>query len=104
VLAHRTQQTGSFGASIALYQNEKKKNTLSTSWKTEGPSSENGIAWCEIIVYLEKVGQPLAELWCSYLKKQGFQNIKYTKKTYPVLHWCIVLHWHMSHLENIDDV
>eukprot|EP01124_Arcella_intermedia_P020854 TRINITY_DN2840_c0_g1_i3.p1 TRINITY_DN2840_c0_g1~~TRINITY_DN2840_c0_g1_i3.p1 ORF type:complete len:278 (-),score=62.68 TRINITY_DN2840_c0_g1_i3:246-1079(-) len=39
VLSRGSQQNGSFGASLALYQNEKKKNTLSTSWKTEGPES-----------------------------------------------------------------
>jgi len=100
VLSRGSQKHGSFGASLALYQNEKKRNTLSTSWKTEGP--ESGVSWFDLILYLEKVAQPLVEIWCHYLKRQGFLDISYRKKTYPVLHWCINLRWNTSPMETSE--
>ena len=35
-LSHMVKQNGGFGATIAFYQNEKKKDSLATSWEKEG--------------------------------------------------------------------
>jgi len=61
--------------------------------------SETGVAWLDVIIYLKQVGQPLIEIWCLYLKRQGFIDISYTKKTHPILHWSITLHWNASPIE-----
>jgi len=97
-LTHIVKQNGGFGATIAFYQNEKKKNSLATSWEKEGIKA--GVSWYDVIIYLEKVEQPLIEMWCAYLKLQGFKDIRYIKRSYPVLHWSIELTWNLSPMED----
>lgn len=50
-----------------------------------------GVSWYDVIIYLEKVEQPLIEMWCAYLKLQGFKDIRYVKRSYPVRH-VILMH------------
>lgn len=35
-LAYMVKQNGGFGATIAFYQNAKKKDSIATSWEKEG--------------------------------------------------------------------
>jgi len=97
-LTYMVKQQGGFGATIAFYQNAKKKDTIATSWEREGIKAE--VSWYDVIIYLERVEQPLIEMWAAYLKTQGFVDISYAKRAHPVLHWCLILTWNASKMED----
>jgi len=97
------QKAGVFAATIALYQNSKKKDTISTSHRSVMPASNHlsdmshlDVTFLEVIVYLEVVTQPVIELWCTYFKLHGFTDLTYTKKVHPIIHWAIDLSWNSS--------
>jgi len=94
------QKAGVFAATIALYQNPKKKDTISTSPINE---SHSDVTSLEVIVYLEVVTQPVIELWCTFFKLQGFTDLNYTKNAYPVIHWAIHLSWKSSFLNHANE-
>lgn len=87
----------------------KESRLVATHCINKIPCLCTGVSWYDMIVYLERVEQPLIEMWgtyylfffsflpfsreASYLVAQNFREVKYCKKSYPILHWAIEIQW-----------
>src|SRR3546814_14143351 len=98
-LCYMVKQNGGFGATIAFYQNAKKKDTLATSWEKEGlkagPHRDDPlflahrapeVSWYDIILYLEKVEQPLMEMWRSEERRVGNECVSTCRSRWSPYH------------------